>query len=158
SATDWHGLLSVDETPRLFNPASGWLYNSNNAPWSASGPSSPKKGDYPVYVETGGESARGLHAVRVLSNPKDFTPDALLAAAFDSYLTWFDRPLPALIRAWDSTPASNPLKAKTADQIAALRGWDQRWGVTSVPTSLAVFWGTDVQRRVGQDARRAGMP
>src|SRR5207253_1868030 len=34
-ATDWHGLLSVDESPNLLNPASGWLYNSNNWPWSA---------------------------------------------------------------------------------------------------------------------------
>ena len=42
-ATDWHGLLSVDETPNLLNPASGWLYNSNNSPWSAAGPSSPKQ-------------------------------------------------------------------------------------------------------------------
>jgi acyl-homoserine lactone acylase PvdQ len=28
-ATDWHGLLSIDESPNLLNPASGWLYNSN---------------------------------------------------------------------------------------------------------------------------------
>ncbi|MBA0085682.1 MAG: penicillin acylase family protein, partial [Acidobacteria bacterium Pan2503] len=26
--TDWHGLLSVDETPHLLNPKNGWLYNS----------------------------------------------------------------------------------------------------------------------------------
>jgi len=29
-ATDWQGLLSLDETPHLLNPKSGWLYNSNN--------------------------------------------------------------------------------------------------------------------------------
>ncbi len=45
--TEWHELLSVDETPHLLNPKSGWLYNSNNWPWSAAGPSSPKKEDYP---------------------------------------------------------------------------------------------------------------
>ena len=38
------GLLSVDETPHLFNPASGWLYNSNNWPWSAAGPEQPEAG------------------------------------------------------------------------------------------------------------------
>ena len=27
-ATDWQGLLTVDETPHLLNPKSGWLYNS----------------------------------------------------------------------------------------------------------------------------------
>ncbi len=72
-ATDWHGLLSLDETPQLLNPKSGWLYNCNNWPWSAAGESSPKKEDYPVYVETGGESSRGLHAIRVLQNKNDFT-------------------------------------------------------------------------------------
>ena len=71
-ATDWHGLLSIDETPHLLNPKSGWIYNSNNWPWNAAGPSSPKKADFPAYVEKGGESARGLHAVRVLGNKKGF--------------------------------------------------------------------------------------
>ena len=106
------GLLTVDETPHLLNPKSGWLYNTNNWPWSAAGPSSPKKEDYPAYVENGGESARGLHAIRVLENKKDFTLDSLIAAAFDSYLTWFEKPMPALIKAWDAAPDANPLKAK----------------------------------------------
>ena len=155
-ATEWHGLLSVDETPHLLNPKSGWLYNSNNWPWSAAGPSSPKKEDYPAYVETGGESARGLHAIRVLRDTKDFTLDSLLAAAFDSFLTWFEKPIPTLIKAWDQTPGANPLKAKLAPQIDLLRQWDLRWAVTSVPTSLAVFWGEDVRRRVGAGGRGSG--
>ncbi|HMB28401.1 MAG TPA: penicillin acylase family protein, partial [Blastocatellia bacterium] len=152
-ATDWRGLLSVDETPKLLNPASGWLYNSNDWPWSAAGPSSPKKADYPAYVDSGVESARGQHAVRVLRDKKDFTLDSLIAAAYDSYLPWFEKPIPALVKAWDQTPASDPLKAKTSEQIALLRAWDLRWSATSVPTSLAVFWGEDIQRKV----RRTGL-
>jgi acyl-homoserine-lactone acylase len=153
-ATDYHGLLSVDETPKLFNPASGWLYNSNDSPWQSAGPSSPKKDDFPVYVDSGIESARGHHAVRVLSDKKDFTLDGLLAAAYDTYLTWFEKPMPALIKAWDATPDSNPLKAKTADQIAVLRKWDLRFSVDSVATSLAIFWGGEIQRSGG--GRRGG--
>src|SRR5262249_8336166 len=53
---------------------------------------------------------------------------------------------------------SNPLKSKLADQIAVLRGWDLRWSADSVPTSLAVYWAEDVQRRVAQSARTAGLP
>ena len=155
-ATEWHGLLTVDETPHLLNPKSGWLYNTNNWPWSAAGPSSPKKEDYPAYVEQGGESARGLHAIRVLEHKGDFTLDSLLAAAFDSYLPWFEKPLPALIKAWDQTQASNPLKAKLSPQIELLRKWDLRWAVASVPTSLAVFWAEDVRRRVGGGGRGSG--
>jgi acyl-homoserine lactone acylase PvdQ len=157
-ATDWHGLLSVDETPHLLNPPSGWLYNSNNAPWSAAGPSSPRRQDYPVYVETGGESARGRHAVRVLEHAEAFTLDSLIAAAFDSYLPWFERTIPALVRGWDDSPVADSLKAKVAEQVGLLRGWDLRWSARSVLTSLAVFWGESVSRRVGREARQAGIP
>ena len=144
-ATDWHELLSVDETPKLFNPASGWLYNSNNWPWSASGPSSPKQSDFPKYVD----------AIKVLENKKDFTVDSLIAAAYDSYLTWFDTTLPVLLKAWDTTADDNPLKANTAEQIALLRSWDKRWSVNSVPTSLAVYWADDLSRSYTAEARRA---
>jgi len=154
-ATDWKGLMSVDETPLLLNPASGWLYNSNNWPWSAAGPSSPKQQNYPVYVDSGTESARGLHAIRVLQNKKDFTLDGLVAAAYDSYQSWFEKPMPGLIKAYDGLPAADPLKAKLAEQIALLRTWDLRWSATSVPTSLGFFWAQDVQRR-GAGGRRGG--
>lgn len=157
-ATDWHGLLTLDETPHLLNPKSGWIYNSNDAPWNAGGVGSLKKADFPAYVEKGGESARGIHAVRVLGDKKDFTLDSLIGAAFDSYLPWFEKAMPALIKAWDQDADADPLKAKLAEQIAVLRKWDYRWGVDSIPTSLAVFWGEDMMRRVGRDARTAGIP
>src|SRR5262249_16921804 len=62
-----------------------------------------------------------------------------------------------LIKAYDGTPASDPLKAKLSGQVEALRAWDFRWSATSIPTSLAVFWGEDVERRIGAEARRAGL-
>ena len=157
-ATDWKGLLSVDELPQLLNPASGWLYNSNNSPWSGAGASSLRKQDYPAYVETGTETARGLHAIRVLENKKDFTLDSLIAAAYDSYLPWFDKPIPALLKAWDEAPRSNLLRSKLTGQIATLRTWDHRWAVNSIPTSLAVFWGEDIRRRTLPAAKAAGIP
>src|SRR4029453_17949475 len=84
--TEWHGLHTVDESPHLLNPKSGWLYNVNNWPWSAAGASSPRRADHPPYVENGrAESARGRHAIRVLQGRTDFTLDSLVAAAYDSY-------------------------------------------------------------------------
>ena len=154
--TEWGSLLSIDQSPHLLNPKNGWLYNSNNAPWSAAGAYSPKKKDFPSYVETGGESARGLHAIRVLTDKKDFTVESLRAAAYDSYLPAFGIMIPPLVTAWDDAPASNPLKTKLADQIAMLRTWDFRWSVSSVPTSLAVFWGDELRRLVSPRAT-AGM-
>ncbi len=141
-ATDWKGLLAIEEAPNLLNPASGWLYNSNDAPWWAAGPSSPKRADFPVYVETGGESARGRHAVRVLEHARDFTLDSLRAAAYDSYLPWFEHPIPALVAAWAARPDGDSLKTRLAEPIALLRDWDRRWAAGSVQTTLGIFWGT----------------
>ena len=143
--TEWKGLLSIDETPHLLNPKTGWLFNVNNWPWTAAGPDSPKRENYPAYVENGGESARGLHALRVLENQHDFTLDSFLAAAFDSYLPWFEKTIPALLKAYDAKP-----DPKLADQIAILRKWNYRWSADSVATSLAVFWGEDVRRGGGR--------
>ena len=156
-ATEWHGVLSIDESPNLLNPKSGWLYNVNNWPWSAAGADSPKRADYPSYVERGSEETpRGLHALRVIPGKTDFTIDSLITAAYDSYLPAFDALLPPLFAAYDAEPAESPLKSKLAEQIEMLRSWDHRWSATSIPTSLAIFFGEDLGRRVAADARKAG--
>ncbi len=156
--TEWQGLHDVKETITLFNPNSGWLFNTNNWPWAAAGTSSPRRQDYPKYMSAQGENARGPHAVRVLQNKKDFTIDGLIAAANDSYLTGFDAILPALIRAYDGAAEGDTLKVMLAEQIGVLRGWDQRYSVNSVPTSLAIYWAMDIMSRSGGLARAKGMP
>jgi acyl-homoserine-lactone acylase len=155
-ATDWHGSLLLKETPHLLNPKSGWLYNSNDAPWSAAGRGTFNQQDFPAYVEQGGESARTLHALKVFSDRRDFSIDALIGAAYDSYLPWFARTIPALVKAWDGVPDSDALKSKLHDQIAILRAWDFRWAEDSVATTLAVYWGTELERRTRNEARQAG--
>ena len=156
--TEWQGLHDVKETITLFNPNSGWLFNTNNWPWAAAGTSSPRRQDYPTYMSAQGENARGPHAVRVLQNRRDFTLDKLIAAANDTYLTGFDVILPALIRAYDQTPDTDTLKSKVTEQITMLRGWDQRYSLTSVPTSLAIYWAMDIMSRSGGVARAKGLP
>ena len=157
-ATAYKGVLSFEETPNVVNPASGWVYNANNWPWSAAGEgSSPSRARYPRYVETGGEeTARGYHALRVLGGRSGWTMNALRDAAFDSYLPAFERMIPPLLVAYDQAP-SDSLKTMLAEPVAALRGWDYRWGAGSVPTSLAVYWGGFIGRRVARDARAAGI-
>jgi acyl-homoserine lactone acylase PvdQ len=156
-ATDWGKLLSVDESPNVINPKTGWVYNSNNWPWSAAGSSSLKRADYPAYVETGTmETPRGFHALKVFSDKKDFTLDGLMGAAYDSYQPWFEKPIPALVKAWDAAPAGE-MKTKLAEPIAMLRKWDFRWAATSVPTSVAVYFGNEAQRHIGGEDRKLGI-
>jgi acyl-homoserine-lactone acylase len=156
-ATDWQGLHSVDEIPHLFNPPNGWIQNTNNWPYSAAGTHSPRQADYPTYMSRSGENARGRHAIRVLENKTDFTPQTLIEAAYDSYLTGFEDLIPALVRAYDRTPSSDPLKGQLSEQIEVLRAWDLRYSIESVPTSLAMFWGQELMQLVRADARGAGV-
>ena len=148
-ATDWHGTLRLDEVPQLKNPASGWLFNVNDSPWNGAGVSSLKKSDFPAYVEQGVESARGTHAQELLGPGKDWTVESLRAAAYDSHMPWFDKTIPALVKASAGKPGA---------PVLFLQDWDKRWGLNSTQTTLAVFWGTEVLRTAGPAARAAGMP
>ena len=90
-ATEWNGVLSFDESPNVVNPPNGWVYNTNNYPFSAAGPQhSPRQKDFPAYVDSGSENPRGIHAIRVLDGKKGFTVDSLVGAAYDSLLPEFE--------------------------------------------------------------------
>ena len=147
-ATDWRGLHATSEAPNLLNPANGWIQNTNNWPYSAAGLNSRRQADFPRYMDTVGENPRGLHALMVLDGRKDFSLERLRAAAYDSYLTAFAELVPGLVRAWDAAPAGE-MKQRLAEPVAALRSWDYRWSVDSVPTSVAMFWGEEMWKRVG---------
>ncbi|MES2164124.1 MAG: acylase [Pseudomonadota bacterium] len=152
-ATEWQGLHAVKDTITLFNPKNGWIQNTNNWPYTAAGAYSPKARDYPAYMSMNPENPRGIHAVRVLENRKNFTLDSLIASAYDTQLPAFEPLLPQLFAAWDELPEGDALKAGLAPQIAALRGWDMRYSLESVPTSLAIFWAQDLSATYGAAAK-----
>ncbi|GAB2838403.1 penicillin acylase family protein [Pseudoduganella ginsengisoli] len=157
-ATAWKGLHPVGETIQLFNPKNGWIQNTNNWPFSAAGDYSPKQADYPAYMSVHPENARGIHAVRVLENKKDFTLDSLIAAAYDNQLPAFEPLLPKLYAAWDALPDGDALKSGIAPQIHVLNRWDMRYTLNSVPTSLGVFWLEDLKKMFEPAAKALDMP
>jgi acyl-homoserine-lactone acylase len=154
-ATDWKALHALEELPQVFNPPLGWIMNTNDWPYSAAGPDSPKRENFPRYMDTAGENPRGVHATRLLESQKDFTADSLNQLAFDPYLPGFEGLIPALLGDYDHLADSNPLKARLADPIRELRAWDLRWSAQSVPTTLAVLWGDQLNALVRQ-APKAG--
>ncbi len=156
-ANDWQGVHAVDDSPSVENPPNGWVYNTNNWPYTAAGAHSKKAGNFPAYFDRSGENPRGVHAVRVLGQRKDFSIDVLIGTGYDSQQPEFEVQIPLLVKAWDRAPAANPLKAKLAEQIAMLQQWDHRWAINSVPQSLAVFWGDELWSRSADAARAAGI-
>ena len=139
-ATDWKGLHALDEIPHVRDPGNGWVMNTNNWPYSAAGKDSPKREDFPRYMDSFGENPRGINAMRVLDQ-RNFTLPSLITAAFDPHLPVFEPMIAALVADHDSLAADDPMKTKLAGPIALLRQWDYRWSISSMQTTLAVLWG-----------------
>jgi len=156
-ATDWNGLHALNDAPHVLNPPNGWVFNTNNWPYTAAGPYSPKKADYPKYMDSAGENPRGIHADLVLKDARNLTLGGLIDKAYDPYLTAFARLIPTLEAAYAATPDGDPLKAKVANQVAALKAWDRRWSARSTETSLAVFWGEAMWAKAAPAAKAQGL-
>jgi acyl-homoserine-lactone acylase len=157
-ATDWKGMTPLAAQPHVVDPAAGWVYNSNNWPWTAAAGDSPKQADFPRYMDSAGENPRGIHAVRLLGEARDMSMPALIALAFDPQLPEFERLVPLLVADYDALPASDARKAALRGPVGLLRHWDHRWGSASMPTTLAVFWGDTLWDALSTQARETRTP
>jgi len=157
-AAEWQGPHAIADTITLLNPGNGWLFNSNNWPFSAAGEQSPKIEDYPRYMWTKGENPRGPHAVEVLSKLRNATLDSLIAAGYDGHLSAFDILLPPLLAAYDALPSADSRRPGLQETIDLLRAWNRRTSADSVATAVAIFWGQGLIERNGAAARDADEP
>ena len=158
-ATEWQGLHEIKETITLLNPASGYISNTNNWPCNAAGAgSSPKCANYPAYMWSLPENARGRNAERVFSSAKGLDINGLIAASYDTRLAAFESLVPAVVADHEALHESDPRKAALLEQIAVLRDWNLRYAIDSVPTSLAVYWGQDMVAEHGARARAENIP
>ncbi len=149
---------SVDERPTLREPRERLaLQHQQLALVGGRGRAARSRADYP-----------GLHGHRRARTRAASTPSRCSTTRRTSRSTRCSPPrttatcrrsptqIPRAGQGVGAAPAGDALKAKLAEPIAALRGWDFRWGVDSVPTTLAVFWGEEVgplDRRRGPRAR-----
>jgi acyl-homoserine-lactone acylase len=153
--TDWKGLHPIEDLVYIANPATGWLQNCNSTPFTAAGTESPIRGNYPTYMAPDAENARGLNAVRLLEKQRGFTLQNLIALGHDSYLIAFDPLIPALAQAFNRLPTSDPRKQTLAGPVRTLMDWDRRFGLRSVGTSIAHYWGTSLLAKTRQMDRPA---
>ncbi|MGH8191180.1 MAG: penicillin acylase family protein, partial [Rhodanobacteraceae bacterium] len=156
-ATAWQGMTPFKDEPNVIDPPNGWVFNTNDWPYSAAGRYSPKRDDFPQYMDSFGENARGIHATLMLTGARDFTKAKLITDDFDSYLPAFARLIPILVKDYGSLSTDDPLKAKLAGPIAVLRHWDYRWGLASIPTTVAVTWGDTLWNEITPAAIASGL-
>ena len=140
SATAWKGLHKVEDMVHLYNPANGWLQNCNSTPFSVAGKNSPIKANYPSYMAPDGENFRGIAANKLLAQPAKYNLDKVIATGYNTYLPAFEVLIPALLKAYDQIPQSDPLKAELRVPVSLLKSWDYQGSSTSEATTLALEW------------------
>jgi acyl-homoserine-lactone acylase len=152
-ATDWKGLHTVASLPNVINPRSGYVFNSNDAPWPTAGRGTMNSANYPRYMDQWGWNARTDHALLVLNEERAFTIDKLVAAAYDRRQPGFDLLLPGLFAAFDWLPANDVRRRRLAEPVAALRSWDRRWSGDSIAQTLGVHWGEAMWKEASKGVR-----
>jgi acyl-homoserine lactone acylase PvdQ len=155
SATEWKGVHKLDEIVHVINPSSGWIQNCNSTPFTSSGTSSPKKQNYPAYMAPDGQNARAINAARLLSETNNITLDKIINIGYSHYLTAFDILLPSLLTAYDNLPNQDTTKQGLNEAISLLKHWDRNSSASSVATTLAIEWATNLSSFVPAPATDA---
>lgn len=150
--SEWKGMHSVSEIVQVINPKNGWIQNTNNTPYSVSGPESPDPKKYPHYMAPDFENFRGLNAVRVLSSRDKYSMDDLVAVGYDPRLTAFDTSMPVLFAAYEAIRNKDAaLYEATREQIDVLKAWGHDASANSVATNLAIHWAEKMNRLFAEE-------
>jgi acyl-homoserine-lactone acylase len=120
SDTLWEDVLSYEELPRLVDPQSGWLQNSNDPPWTSTHPAELDAGDFPPYVAPEFMHFRAQHSAQLLAEDAEISLEELLAYKHSTRMLMADRVLDDLIEA--ARAHGGPMVRRAADVLEA---WDR---------------------------------
>ncbi len=135
SADVWTETHAYADLPKLKNPATGWLQNANDPPWTSTIPSALNPNDYPSYMAPINMAFRPQRSAKMLLEDDSITFDELVGYKLSTKLEFADRILDDLFAAID---ASTSAKAKEAK--AVLEKWDRKADADSKGMLLFYNW------------------
>ena len=117
----WQGAVDYAALPRIVNPASGWLYNSNNTPFTAAGAGSDlnPQAFAPIMGIELKQTNRSWRALKLLSEARVLDRATLEAIKYD---TSYERQ-GYVARLFDALEAM-PAEGKLAEARDLLISWD----------------------------------
>jgi acyl-homoserine-lactone acylase len=138
----WHGYLPFERVPQIWNPESGYVFNSNNTPFQATGVEDAlKPADFNATMGIQTDMTnRAYRAQETFGTDAAITAEAFRAYKFD--ITYSDRSDLGreIIEVVKIDPGSdNDLSAAQA----LLKGWDRRTNIASRAAALAVLMRTE---------------
>ena len=136
SATLWSDIHSYDDLPKVTDPATGWVQNTNDPPWLATYPQAIKYEDYPAYVASNGpESLRSQQSAHLLADAGKISFDDFVARKLSTHTLMADRVLDDLVAAAQGDPDPEVQAA-----VALLKGWNRETVADSRAALLFETW------------------
>ena len=117
----WTDIHPFDDLPRITDPASGFIANSNDPPWEATLPVAYKPEDFPPYFAPRTPlSMRAQNSLNMMVNAKDLTFDDFVRLKLSNRALMADRVLPDLLAEASKDPDPDMQKA-----VQVLTDWDR---------------------------------
>ncbi len=139
SATLWTKMHPYQDLPRVVDPASGWLQNANDPPWTTTFPVAIAANNYPPYMAPRGPMYfRAQRSAKMLDEDKQISFEEMIEYKHSTRMELADRILDDLI------PAARKYGDKLARQAAdVLAAWDRFADAESRGAVLFSFWFED---------------
>jgi len=147
TSTLWTSTLAYDELPRLTDPATGWLQNANDPPWTVTVPLPFNPDTFPPYLAHRGFFWRPLRSATMLAQDSNVTFHEMVAYKHSTRMQLADRVLDELIGAARSGGGAD---AKRAADV--LERWDRQARAESRGAVLFMTWIQKLaEARIGPD-------
>jgi acyl-homoserine-lactone acylase len=138
----WHGYLPFEKVPQIWNPKSGFVFNSNNTPFQATGAGDAlKPSDFsPTMGIQMNMTNRAYRALETFGADPAITAEAFRKYKFDiAYSEHSD-----IAREIDEVLKTDPgADAELGNAQTLLKNWDRKTNVTSRAAALGVLMATE---------------
>jgi acyl-homoserine-lactone acylase len=121
SATLWTQTHAYEDLPKVVDPATGYVQNTNDPPWVSTWPQAIQAKDYPAYMANNGPmSLRAQQSSHLMADPAKITFDDFVARKLTSHVLMTDRVLDDLLAA-----AAQSADPEVTEAAAVLKSWDR---------------------------------
>jgi acyl-homoserine-lactone acylase len=121
SATLWSEIHPYEDLPKVIDPPSGYVQNTNDPPWVSTWPQAIQAKDYPAYVANPGPlSLRAQHSSHMMADAPKLTFDEFVRRKASVHVLMTDRVLDDLLAA-----AAGNADPEVQQAAAVLKAWDR---------------------------------
>ncbi|WP_017653089.1 acylase [Fortiea contorta] len=136
SQTLWTKIHPYNDLPKVIDPASGWLQNANDPPWTTTFPSPLKADNYPAYMAPRGPMYfRAQRSAKMLAEDENISFQEMVAYKHSTQMELAERILDDLIPV--AQKQGDELTRRAADVLAA---WDRKADANSRGAVLFNAW------------------